>query len=30
MTFGIGIFIGIVVGWVALDVYDLIDEAFGR
>lgn len=30
MTFAFGILIGIAVGWMALEVYDLIDEAFGE
>lgn len=28
MTFAFGILIGVAVGWMALEIYDLIDEAF--
>lgn len=28
MIFGFGIVTGIIIGWVALEVYDLLDEAF--
>jgi hypothetical protein len=28
MTFAFGILIGVAVGWMALEVYDLIEEAF--
>jgi hypothetical protein len=30
MTFAFGVLIGVAVGWMALEVYDIIDEAFNE
>ncbi len=30
MTFALGIIVGLIIGWIALEIYDIVDEAFYR
>ena len=30
MTFALGIIVGLIISWIALEIYDIVDEAFYR